>query len=141
MNKAFRTIWNDVRQSFVTTSEIQTSHGKSTKSSVSLCVAAALFVMGGVASAAYVETGVVGDKSSWETPEYQADWGLEAMKSSSAYSLGFFGHGFRGTSCPSGFVWRTYHGNCCVRNIRIEWKSLSASCVNHDLPRRNAHFF
>ena len=54
MNKAFRTIWNDVRQSFVTTSEIQTSHGKSTKSSVSLCVAAALFVMGGVASAAYV---------------------------------------------------------------------------------------
>ncbi|WP_369524823.1 ESPR-type extended signal peptide-containing protein, partial [Parasutterella excrementihominis] len=25
MNKAFRTIWNDVRQSFVTTSEIQTS--------------------------------------------------------------------------------------------------------------------
>ena len=79
MNKAFRAIWNDVRQSFVTTSEIQTSHGKSTKSSVSLCVAAALFVMGGVASAAYVETGVVGDKSSWETPEYQADWGLEAM--------------------------------------------------------------
>ena len=93
MNKAFRTIWNDVRQSFVTTSEIQTSRGKSTKSSVSLCVAAALFVMGGVASAAYVETGVVGDKSSWETPEYQADWGLEAMKSSSAYSLGFFGQG------------------------------------------------
>ena len=93
MNKAFRTIWNDVRQSFVTTSEIQTSHGKSTKSSVSLCVAAALFVMGGVASAAYVETGVVGDKSSWETPEYQADWGLEAMKSSSAYSLGFYGQG------------------------------------------------
>ena len=93
MNKAFRTIWNDVRQTFVTTSEIQATHGKSAKSSVGLCVAAALFVMGGAASAAYVETGVAGDKSSWETPEYQKDWGLGAMNSSTAYSLGFNGQG------------------------------------------------
>ena len=91
MNKAFRTIWNDVRQSFVTTSEIQTSHGKRTKSSLSLCIATALFTLSGVASAAYVEPGVIGSTSSWETPEYQKDWGLEAMNASAAYSLGYNG--------------------------------------------------
>ena len=32
MNKAFKAIWSDVRQSFVTTSEIQPSHGKRSKS-------------------------------------------------------------------------------------------------------------
>ena len=93
MNKAFRTIWNDVRQTFVTTSEIQVTHGKSAKSSVGLCVAAALFVMGGCAAASYAEPGLVGDKISWETPEYQADWGLQAMNASTAYSLGFNGQG------------------------------------------------
>ena len=67
MNKAFKAIWSDVRQSFVTTSEIQRSHGKRSKASVSLCLAVALLASGGLAPAAYVETGVVGDQSSWET--------------------------------------------------------------------------
>ena len=93
MNKAFKAIWSDVRQSFVTTSEIQRSHGKRSKASVSLCLAVALLASGGLAPAAYVETGVVGDQSSWETPEYQKDWGLAAMHASSAYSLGFYGQG------------------------------------------------
>lgn len=60
MNKAFKSIWSDARQSFVTTSEIQCSHGKRSKTSVSLGVAAVLLAAGGLASAAYVETGVLG---------------------------------------------------------------------------------
>lgn len=59
MNKAFKSIWSDARQSFVTTSEIQCSHGKRSKTSVSLGVAAVLLAAGGLASAAYVETGWV----------------------------------------------------------------------------------
>lgn len=93
MNKTFRTVWNEARRSFVTTSEVQNAHGKRTKSSLSLCVAAVLLGLGGAASAAYVETGVIGSKTSWETPEYQKDWGLAAMNSSSAYALGYSGQG------------------------------------------------
>lgn len=93
MNKTFKAIWSDVRQSFVTTSEIQRSHGKRSKSSLGLCAAVIFFAAGNLASAAYVETGLVGDKSSWESAEYLKDWGLAAMHSSTAYSLGYSGQG------------------------------------------------
>ncbi|WP_290372378.1 autotransporter domain-containing protein [uncultured Parasutterella sp.] len=89
MNKAFKAIWSDARQSFVTTSEKQNSHGKRAKVSVAIC--AAMLAFGGAASAAYVETGTLGDKASWETAEYNYNWGLGAMKASSAYALGYFG--------------------------------------------------
>lgn len=89
MNKAFKAIWSDARQSFVTTSEKQNSHGKRAKVSVAIC--AAMLTFGGAASAAYVETGTLGDKASWETAEYNYNWGLGAMKASSAYALGYFG--------------------------------------------------
>ena len=56
MNKAFKAIWSDVRQSFVTTSEIQSSHGKRSKASVSLSVATVLLATSGLVSTAYVET-------------------------------------------------------------------------------------
>lgn len=49
--------------------------------------------MAGVATAAYVETGQIGDKASWETEEYSRDWGITAMKASSAYALGYSGQG------------------------------------------------
>ena len=91
MNKAFKAIWSDVRQSFVTTSEIQPSHGKRSKVSVSLSVATVLLATSGLVSAAYVETGTLGDKASWETAEYNYNWGLGAMNASSAYALGFYG--------------------------------------------------
>ena len=74
MNKAFKAIWSDVRQSFVTTSEIQSSHGKRSKASVSLSVATVLLATSGLVSAAYVETGTLGDKASWETAEYNYNW-------------------------------------------------------------------
>lgn len=102
MNKAFKAIWSDARQSFVTTSEIQRSHGKRSKASVTLCLAAALLAGGSLASAAYVETGVVGDKASWETPEYLRDWGLTAHHASTAYSLGFHGQGLTVAVMDSG---------------------------------------
>lgn len=89
MNKAFKAIWSDARQSFVTTSEKQNSHGKRAKVSVAIC--AAMLAFGGAASAAYVETGTLGDKASWETAEYNYNWGLGAMNASSAYALGYFG--------------------------------------------------
>lgn len=41
------------------------------------------------ASAAYVEKA----QQSWETAEYQKDWGLAAMNASKAYALGFHGQG------------------------------------------------
>lgn len=46
MNKTFKAIWNHARQSFVTTSEIQVSHGKRTKSIAAATLAAALFAGG-----------------------------------------------------------------------------------------------
>ncbi|HGW4592716.1 TPA: autotransporter Pta [Proteus mirabilis] len=42
---------------------------------------------------AYSEVGQLGNKQSWESPEYQKDWGLAAMNASSAYALGFHGQG------------------------------------------------
>lgn len=102
MNKAFKAIWSDARQSFVTTSEIQSSHGKRSKASVTLCLAAALLVGGSFASAAYVETGVIGNKASWETPEYLRDWGLVSLHASTAYSLGFHGQGLTVAVMDSG---------------------------------------
>lgn len=101
MNKTFKTIWNDVRRSYIVTNEAQKSHGKPSKSVVALAVAAtALFSMG-VASAAYLDPGMVATssdnfdqaKQSWTTPEYQKDWGLTAMKASTAYALGYHGQG------------------------------------------------
>lgn len=100
MNKTFKTIWNDVRRCYIVANEAQKSHGKPSKSAVALAVAAtALFST--VAGAAYVEPGFVAQNSnqvdqavqSWETTEYQKDWGLAAMNASKAYALGYHGQG------------------------------------------------
>lgn len=63
------------------------------KSLIALTISAAISPMAGVATAAYVETGQIGDKASWETEEYSKDWGITAMKASSAYALGYSGQG------------------------------------------------
>ena len=97
MNKAFKAIWSDARQSFVTTSEIQRSHGKRSKASVTLCLATAMFAAtGGLAVAAsnnIANTTAVTNSAAqvWETAEYNRDWGLRALNSSSAYELGYHG--------------------------------------------------
>lgn len=48
MNKIFKTIWSDVTQTFVTTSELQASRGKRTKSVVAAALTGiALLTVGG----------------------------------------------------------------------------------------------
>ncbi len=101
MNKTFKTIWNDARRCYIVANEAQKSHGKPSKSAVALAVAATAVLTMGAAQAAYVEQGLKATASfnvdaavaSWETDEYQADWGLAAMNASKAYALGFTGQG------------------------------------------------
>ena len=95
MNKEFKAVLSDVRQCFTTISERRHLHGRRPKFALNISVAATLLAFScvdeGVGFAAYVEVGSVGDKTSWETSEYQRDWGLTAMNTSTAYSLGFMG--------------------------------------------------
>ncbi|WP_431224568.1 S8 family peptidase [Serratia sp. L9] len=60
-----------------------------------MAITAATLPMAGVATAAYVEAGQIGDKASWESEEYSKDWGITAMKASSAYALGYSGQGVK----------------------------------------------
>lgn len=98
MNRTFKTLWNKARRSYIVANEAQRAHGKSAKGALTLAVvSAALFST--MASASYVETAfvakdasqVVDAKASWETEEYQKDWGLGALHASTAYALGFHG--------------------------------------------------
>lgn len=41
----------------------------------------------------YVELGKAGNTKSWESAEYQKDWGLISMNASTAYAMGFTGKG------------------------------------------------
>lgn len=100
MNRVFKTKWSVAHQEYVVTDEKHTTKTKATKSAVALAVSA-LMMMAGGASAAYLP-GYMNDHLAdhfssqsqiWETAEYQKDWGLAAMKSSSAYALGFTGKG------------------------------------------------
>ena len=87
MNKTFKTIWNDVRRSYIVTNEAQKSHGKPSKSVVALAVATTAVLFSGLANAAYTtplndsykgDTGYVASSheemadaiESWRTEEY-----------------------------------------------------------------------
>ena len=98
MNKTFKTIWNDVRRSYVVTNETQKTHGKPSKSAVALAVAATAFLSAGVVNAAYVDPGQLGSTSSWETKEYgnatataAGQHGLTHINASTAYAEGYTG--------------------------------------------------
>ncbi len=128
MNKTFKTIWNDVRRCYIVANEAQRSHGKPSKSAVALAVAAtALFST--VASAAYVEPGFVAQnssqveqaKQSWETDEYNKNWGLVAQKVSAAYALGYHGQGVKIGQMDSGIL------KDHVELTGDRWHSVSAS--------------
>ena len=98
MNRVFKTKWSVAHQEYVVTDEKHTTKTKTAKSAVALAVAA-LMLGAGVASAAYMDPGFVAKnstqleqaKKSWETAEYQKDWGLAAMNASTAYALGYHG--------------------------------------------------
>lgn len=107
MNRVFKTKWSTAHQQYVVTDEHHATKGKASKSAVAIAVAA--LMSAGAASAAYMapnayhEEGFVATshknldaaKASWESKEYQSDWGLTAMKASSAYALGFNGKGVK----------------------------------------------
>ena len=96
MNRVFKTKWSAAHQQYVVTDEHRATKGKASKSAVALTVAA--LMMAG-AHAAYMEPGFEASRyhevdqaqQSWETAEYQKDWGLAAMNASKAYALGFHG--------------------------------------------------
>ena len=99
MNRVFKTKWSAAHQQYVVTDEHHATKGKASKSAVALAVAA--FMMAAGAQAAYDEPGSKATSSaaiaeaqrSFETAEYQKDWGLAAMHASKAYALGFNGKG------------------------------------------------
>lgn len=95
MNRFFKTLWSTVHQQYVVTNEKQASHGKPAKALSVAVVGASLLLGAAAANAAYEEQGVLGDSVSWESAEYQKDWGLKAMNSSAAYALGFNGSGIQ----------------------------------------------
>lgn len=109
MNRVFKTKWSAAHQQYVVIDEHHSVKGKAAKSAVALAVSA-LMLAAGAASAAYVDPGFVAKNSSqvyaaqqsFETAEYKANWGLEALKASSAYALGFHGQGVKVGMMDSG---------------------------------------
>lgn len=101
MNRVFKNKWSFAHQQYVVTDEHRSTKGKASKSAVALAVAAVAMMAAGGASAAYIDPGYEATswqdfeaaKTSWETDEYKADWGLTAMNSSTAYALGYTGAG------------------------------------------------
>ena len=121
MNKTFKTIWNDVRRSYIVTNEAQKSHGKPSKSVVALAVATTAVLFSGLANAAYTtplndsykgDTGYVASSheemadaiESWRTKEYLKNWGLDAQKAAVAYALGYHGQGVKVGQMDSGIL-------------------------------------
>lgn len=107
MNRTYKTVWNAKKGQLVVANETQKAKGKTGKTLTVLAVATAALI-GTVAQAAYVEQGKIGDVSSWETAEYQKDWGLGAMNASTAYALGFNGQGVAVGVMDSGALLQTH---------------------------------
>lgn len=99
MNRVYKTKWSAAHQQYVVTDEHHATKGKAAKSTLAIAVASIMMATG--AQAAYMEPGFVAENStqvteaqkSFETSEYQKDWGLTAMHASKAYTLGFNGKG------------------------------------------------
>lgn len=96
MNRVYKTKWSAAHQQYVVTDEHHATKGKAAKSTLAIAVASIMMATG--AQAAYMEpaknsTQVTEAQKSFETSEYQKDWGLTAMHASKAYALGFNGKG------------------------------------------------
>ena len=99
MNRVYKTKWSAAHQQYVVTDEHHATKGKAAKSTLAIAVASIMMATG--AQAAYMEPGFVAKNStqvteaqkSFETSEYQKDWGLTAMHASKAYALRFNGDG------------------------------------------------
>lgn len=95
MNLISKVFFNRAYQEQNTINPDQGKKVKLNKSLIALAISAATLPMAGVATAAYVEAGQIGDKASWESEEYSKDWGITAMNASSAYALGYSGQGVK----------------------------------------------
>lgn len=91
MNRVFKTLWSRSRSEYVVAGETARAKGKKSRSVLALAVAATLVAVSGCSTQSYEDPGKSGDVASWETPEYQKDWGLKAMNASSAYAMGYTG--------------------------------------------------
>ena len=128
MNRTYKTVWNAKKGQLVVANETQKTHGKPSKATV-VAVAVAAAMGATVVSAAYVDPGVVAQNSSqveqakktWETAEYNKNWGLTAQKASSAYALGYHGQGVKVGQMDSGI--RKGH----VELSGDRWHAVSAS--------------
>ena len=137
MNHIYKTLWSAVHQQYVVTNEKQASHGKPSKTILAAAVAGMLF--SGLAGAAavdanYKEAGKIGDAASWESQEYNNDWGLRAMKASEAYALGFTGKGVQLGVMDSGVVpdhieWKD--GRITVVDTEGKWGTTGNSYPQH----------
>ena len=111
MNRIFKTKWSDSHKQYVVTDENHSNKGKTAKSAVTLAVSA-LMLVAGAASATYMEPGFKAQdaaqmgqaKTSWETAEYQKNWGLSALKASTAYALGFHAQSVKVGMMDSGIL-------------------------------------
>ncbi|MBT2372881.1 autotransporter serine peptidase EprS [Pseudomonas fluorescens] len=65
--------------------------------------AGSLLLLSVAANAQYAETGLLGNPTSWRSPEYQSDWGLDRMKANEAYAAGITGSGVKIGALDSGF--------------------------------------
>ncbi len=137
MNHIYKTLWSAVHQQYVVTNEKQASHGKPSKTILAAAVAGMLF--SGLAGAAavdanYKEAGKIGDAASWESQEYNNDWGLRAMKASEAYALGFTGKDIQLGVMDSGVVsdhieWKD--GRITVVKTKGDWGTTGNSYPQH----------
>ena len=111
MNRIFKTKWSDSHKQYVVTDENHSNKGKTAKSAVTMAVSA-LMLVAGAASATYMEPGFKAQdaaqmgqaKTSWETAEYQKNWGLSALKASTAYALGFHAQSVKVGMMDSGIL-------------------------------------
>ena len=112
MNRVYKTKWSAAHQQYVVTDEHHATKGKASKSAVAIAVAALMMAAG--TQAAYYEgdtsfvaknnTQLDAARQSFETAEYNANWGLKAMKASTAYALGFHGQGVKVGMMDSGIL-------------------------------------
>ncbi|MFQ9285923.1 MAG: autotransporter domain-containing protein [Sutterella wadsworthensis] len=112
MNRVYKTKWSAAHQQYVVTDEHHATKGKASKSAIAIAVAALMMAAG--AQAAYYEgdtsfvaknnTQLDAARQSFETAEYNANWGLKAMKASTAYALGFHGQGVKVGMMDSGIL-------------------------------------
>ncbi|MGY2288329.1 autotransporter serine peptidase EprS [Pseudomonas sp. SDO528_S397] len=66
-------------------------------------LAAGALLLSATAQAQYVETGQPGNPASWQSAEFQSDWGLGRLKADQAYAAGITGSGVKIGALDSGF--------------------------------------